>query len=161
MAECPPTGRDPPADALAIPEPEAPAGGATQLAHDGAHLAGGARPRDHAARWSAPGAGRLPPMLTPAGTLLDSGGSRWASPPSRQPTGVRRGRRRAPAAAAATRPGGGASGPFRAALKVYRKLSPVSAAGRRPRAKALVRRPRRAVTRSPGNGLAMRQAGRD
>jgi len=53
----------------------------------------------------------------------------------RQLTGVRRDRRRAPAAAAGARPVGGASGPFRAALKLYRKFAqtwPAAGPGRSP-----------------------------
>jgi hypothetical protein len=107
----------------AIPEPEAPAGGAVSSSTMMRNLADGARRCDQAAR-PRPRAGRLPARhivyvgrgrssAVPAGPLhVAPADGRW------------RGRRRAPAAAAVTRPGGGASGPFRAALKTHRSCSP-------------------------------------
>jgi hypothetical protein len=121
MAERPPTDRDP---RTGHPRAGGPAGGAVLLARGGAQLADGAQLHDHAARCPR-GPGRLPArehqprdccrLGGPDGHLLRA---------SRQAFGVAR--RRAPAAAAVTRPGGGANGPFRAALKARRSFSPFS-----------------------------------
>jgi hypothetical protein len=80
MAERPPTDRDPPA-IPANPKVGGLTGGASQLDHDGAQLADGARRHDQAAR-SAPGAGLLPaPPST--GAKVDLSGTAVGSAPDR------------------------------------------------------------------------------
>ncbi len=122
----PPTDRDPPMGPRPSWSRSAPAGGALTatprpppLRRRGRRaLPYAARARGRAAR---PAAGPPPPGQRPCRAAAAHRASRYP----RQPPGIRRDGRRATAAVAGARPGGGACGPSRAALKTYRNFEPL------------------------------------
>ncbi|AXO32611.1 hypothetical protein MicB006_0302 [Micromonospora sp. B006] len=118
------TDRDPPTEPRPSWSRSAPAGGAlTATPRPPPARRRGRRPLPYTARArgraARPAAG--PPLTRQRSVVLRRPSGLSRSP--RQPPGIRRDGRRATAAAAGARPGGGACGPSRAALKTYRKSS--------------------------------------
>ncbi len=129
----PPTDREPPTDPRPSWSRSAPAGGAVTATPPPARQPPtdpACAPLRRAVLAARPG--RLPAPPPHRETACRQPAAHRATRPPRQPPGVLRGRSRGASGATGTRPGGGACGPFRAALIDVQKVLPHRPAVGRP-----------------------------